>query len=650
MAEPVTNVLGIVGIKHCGEYDATKNYEKLNVVTYNGSSYCAKTSTTGNLPTNTTYWDLMAEKGDKGDTGEEGYTPVKGTDYYTAEDKAELETTLSSDVTTEVTSQLGSLTSATPLVASSTADMTDTTRIYVNTTDGHWYWYNGSSWTDGGIYQSTGLGDEIVKLRNLNNDVLGNLFKYEGQGSYSKLNIDFGRTPVTNVRLKGSIFVEEYEDNVYSNPSLLVQIFTSYNPETGIAYAYKNVTNNYKVNDFKNGYVEFDLSLEEVNWQDFNAVSFFFNSINSAANAKYYIKNLEIYADNTKIDNLNCSSTYEGNHGSKLTLIIKPLATQEYVDNSEKEVLNKIKDIEETISNVTNYDSLSKSTLKKIACWGDSITEGGSAGEPWPTVLQSLIDSTNVTVINKGRSGETSGTIAFRQGANKITCSESFTIPATITESEQFQFECSSGYKSNLARLQLQCVINGIEGMLKLSIVNQDSSYATFTRTYEGEETIVPANSEFIYSDANKFNNCLSIIWVGRNDMAFSWPYQITGTIDNIESIVNNLKTDIKRFLVISCTTANSEIKDSQKWTWIKDLNNNLKIKYPFNFVNIQEYLSTTAIYDADITPTQEDLTAIENETIPPSLLADGLHPNAIAKQLIAQYIYNSLDSKGWIL
>ena len=167
MAEPITNVLGTVAIKHCGEYDATMHYEKLNVVTYNGSSYCAKDNTVGNLPTNTTYWDLMAEKGEKGDTGEAGHTPVKGTDYYTAADIAELESTLSSDVSDEVTDQLSTLTSATPLAASSIAGMTDTTRIYVNTTDGHWYWYNGSAWTDGGVYQATILGDNEIKLNNL---------------------------------------------------------------------------------------------------------------------------------------------------------------------------------------------------------------------------------------------------------------------------------------------------------------------------------------------------------------------------------------------------------------------------------------------------------------------------------------------------
>lgn len=158
MAEPITNVLGIVSIKLRGEYDASITYEKLNVVTYQGSSYCAKGPTQGNLPTDTEFWSLIAEKGDKGDTGA---TPVKGVDYYTASDIADLENTLSDDVTTEVTSQLSTLTSATPLVASTLAGMTDTSRIYVLTTDGHWYWYDGDSWEDGGVYQAAEDSDTL---------------------------------------------------------------------------------------------------------------------------------------------------------------------------------------------------------------------------------------------------------------------------------------------------------------------------------------------------------------------------------------------------------------------------------------------------------------------------------------------------------
>lgn len=50
-----------------------------------------------------------------------------------------------------------------PLVAATAADMTDTSKIYVYTgsetgyTAGNWYYYNGSAWTSGGIYNSAAV-------------------------------------------------------------------------------------------------------------------------------------------------------------------------------------------------------------------------------------------------------------------------------------------------------------------------------------------------------------------------------------------------------------------------------------------------------------------------------------------------------------
>ena len=63
---------------------------------------------------------------------------------------------------------IDSVVSGSPLVASSISEMTDTTRVYVNTTDGHWYWYDGNSWQDGGVYQSTGIADESISVKQLN--------------------------------------------------------------------------------------------------------------------------------------------------------------------------------------------------------------------------------------------------------------------------------------------------------------------------------------------------------------------------------------------------------------------------------------------------------------------------------------------------
>lgn len=55
-----------------GEYDNGTSYVLGDVVNYNGSSYVAYQATTGNLPTDNSYWYLLAEKGDTGDTGLHG--------------------------------------------------------------------------------------------------------------------------------------------------------------------------------------------------------------------------------------------------------------------------------------------------------------------------------------------------------------------------------------------------------------------------------------------------------------------------------------------------------------------------------------------------------------------------------------------------
>lgn len=54
-------------INWMGEYSELTNYVINDAVSYLGSSYICKLISTGNLPTNTLYFDLMAQKGDTGD-------------------------------------------------------------------------------------------------------------------------------------------------------------------------------------------------------------------------------------------------------------------------------------------------------------------------------------------------------------------------------------------------------------------------------------------------------------------------------------------------------------------------------------------------------------------------------------------------------
>ena len=67
-----------------GAYDETTSYKRFDVVEHDGSTYIVLKDVVGVTPTVGDLYELLASKGNKGDT------PVKGVDYYTEEEKAEL--------------------------------------------------------------------------------------------------------------------------------------------------------------------------------------------------------------------------------------------------------------------------------------------------------------------------------------------------------------------------------------------------------------------------------------------------------------------------------------------------------------------------------------------------------------------------------
>ena len=71
-------------------------------------------------------------------------------------------------------SQITYLGSGSPLVANSLIDMIDTTRVYVNTSDGNWYYYDGDSWEIGGVYESTQYED-VITTSTINMNITGYL-------------------------------------------------------------------------------------------------------------------------------------------------------------------------------------------------------------------------------------------------------------------------------------------------------------------------------------------------------------------------------------------------------------------------------------------------------------------------------------------
>lgn len=98
----------------------------------------------------------------------------------------------------EITQKVNSAVGINPIPVSSVNDMTDTSKIYVLTTSGKWYYYNGTEWTVGGDYQSSGITMDSVDFtmlsKSVKNSVLVNTSDIIDIVSY----FEIGNVTITN--------------------------------------------------------------------------------------------------------------------------------------------------------------------------------------------------------------------------------------------------------------------------------------------------------------------------------------------------------------------------------------------------------------------------------------------------------------------
>lgn len=113
-----------------------------------------------------------------------------------------------------LTSLIDAAVGQTPPVVDSTSAMTDTSKIYVNTTDGKWYYYNGSAWTIGGDYQAVSIADNSVSkaMTKFRKPSGKNLFDWS---SATILKLNLGNNPITANEACSVIYIPVEHYTVY---------------------------------------------------------------------------------------------------------------------------------------------------------------------------------------------------------------------------------------------------------------------------------------------------------------------------------------------------------------------------------------------------------------------------------------------------
>jgi len=473
MAETIN--LGIVGIKNMGEYDAETNYEKLNVVTYQGSSYCALKDTVGNLPTNTEYWQLYAQKGETGATGSPGPQGSTGPQGPKGE-----------------TGNPG----ATPTVIDSVSDMVDTTKIYVLTTDGHWYYYDGNDWQDGGTYQSTGISDKAIDIWKLNDDLQDLLIKefsgqlestlvegafcYVDNGSftiasstlydYYYLDLNEGDTYLFNVSnyqsVCGLLIIDTNNNNIIynsrpeataSNPEyksaiikanqsnlrayLSYKKLISYNNEAAKYLTFARKLNNVKLENFYDNtvnpirtltnYIGYGVSQGSVNVSPLPGSNAVFNIYPMEKGKVYEIKGFNFYSYITTIVDNNMEILSMSDGGSQSTAVVSFIMkfkaekngyifANNFVNNN-RNFITTVKVIKES-TDESNSEINKKLKGKKWVAMGDSLTDTITL-KPYSNYTNFVADEIGMVMLNYGVSGS-----GYMRGTNNFVA-VSQTIP-----------------------------------------------------------------------------------------------------------------------------------------------------------------------------------------------------------------------------
>jgi len=290
------------------------------------------------------------------------------------------------------------------------------------------------------------------------------------------------------------------------------------------------------------------------------------------------------------------------------------------------------------------------SSNSALAGWGDSLTGGwpqppftADKSDSWPGVFQA---GWGGAVYNGGVEGQTADEIALRQGGYVALLT---VAGGSIPPSGAVQVEAGQVFGWYVSRAwACEGTLAGIPGTLSRAA---GSLQLVFTRTTAGSAMPVPANTPFVSTPGEQQKGAIQVLFAGRNDIGYT---SVAGpTVDRVVlahiAMARRAGPDRRRFVTVGTTTATDEPRGSAKYAEVLAINNTLARLFPQNYFDLRGYLVRECIYDQGITPTAADLTAIANDTLPPSIMTDSIHYTPATAARVAARLKLWLVTKGWM-
>jgi len=290
-----------------------------------------------------------------------------------------------------------------------------------------------------------------------------------------------------------------------------------------------------------------------------------------------------------------------------------------------------------------------------IVCWGDSLTEGVIVKKGYPDFLYKKLNSeitdkynemlnetsdeeslNPIEVINLGVGGETSATIAGRNGAVDMVLAKDITIPA---KRKKIKISLVSLYGGPAQPVRAgdggtnPVTINGVEGVLT---VKQESAFEAdcqyyFKRSEDGDEVVCEEGTVVHTFVEDKYLDYWMIIFMGTN-----------GGYDSVETLVRQHKAMVDqqqsdKYIILGM--------HSGKHEKLEKIDDAMKEAFGDHYISLHDLFTENDLSEYGVILSEDDIQKQSEGSCPRSLLVEGCHFGELGYEIIAEEIYKRMVS-----
>lgn len=284
-----------------------------------------------------------------------------------------------------------------------------------------------------------------------------------------------------------------------------------------------------------------------------------------------------------------------------------------------------------------NFIFISSSTSSQQSLRLPLIIYGSSTMWHLSNEMEDLTVRKNIYLKNHSISGDNLGGSGQAQGSNIVT----LRFPSGVVSATSIITPTIASSFGSMARHNRVVELsNGLKGTLYAN--------GTFKASNLTTNLTVSKTKKFRVFEYPRYNliKGVYVFNIGKND--------VSGTEDNSQWIFDNTVKMIEyipkgsKFIVgghFSNTNSNAMHRQV-----VNSVNSKLRLKYGVKYFDISDLLYSDATWnELGLAKTADDLTAISNGWLPPSLSRDNAHLSAGMDIILARRIENKLTSLGYI-